>query len=168
MTDEEEIRYSYRMRGWAVLYFTFVCVLLGGVWVFLAVTEGDEFFGVHVGAPYSALAYGLCAAVTFWLGFFLIRMYKMQNKSERAIVMGPTEVVLPKALALEEIVHVPYNTIQDLDMDKASRAALSFIRIDHDGGHTRISDMGFENRADFIAVYDVLREKISAVKREAE
>ena len=152
---------SYRLRGWSVAFSVFMLSLFAGGMAFLAYSESDRFFGIEVGYPYGMLIYGACALGTLVVAVILFLRSIHQRSAEPVITVGGDQMTLPKSLVSPQTITIRYEDIELIEIEKAERTAMSFIRIRHKGGNTRISDMGFESQDDFMAVYKQLDQKLS-------
>ncbi len=156
---ENDQIFSYKLRGWAVVFTSIFLFIFAGLMIFMAIIEPDIFLGLKLASPGGTIAYGALAVLSLGLIILLIKRHSVQKGTDRVIVFGAQSITLPESLASPSLITLRYDTINKVEYETASRAAMKFIRLDHNGTHTRISDMGFEHQQDFNKVYSLLREK---------
>ena len=152
--------YPYRLQGPSVSLIGLLIAIFGGLMLFMAWSEPDRFIGLPVGSPVGALLYGALAAIAFGVIFMMARAWLSQRNGERQIIFMTDRVLLPKSPFTNQLIAIPYASIKSVRQQSASRAAMRFIVIKHDKGHTQIANFGFQTTEAFEAVFEELRKKV--------
>ncbi len=159
-TRMETHSYPYRLQGPSVSLIGLLIAVFGGLMLFMAWSEPDRFIGLSVGFPLGALLYGALAAIAFAAIFIMARAWLAQRDGERQIIFMMDRVLLPKTPFSNQLIAIPYANIKSVRQQSASRAAMRFIVIKHDKGHTQIANFGFQTTTAFEAVFEELRKRV--------
>ncbi|WP_319530500.1 hypothetical protein [uncultured Cohaesibacter sp.] len=162
MRDEGETVFPYRLQGPSTLLLTILIGIFGGLMLFMMRIEPDRFVGIYLGFPFGLLIYGALALVSLAICIRLMLAWSRQRGTDRAIFLTDTALHMPENVWSDRVVSINFRDIETIAFDNAARLPFSFIRVRCGLGNLRISDMGFETRADFLALHTAL---IAATKR---
>ena len=151
--------FPYRLQGPSLSVIGLLIGIFGFLMVFMAWLEGDRFIGMPVGYPVGGLLYLALAVMAFLAIFLMTQAWQSQRNGRREIVFDQDRLYLPKNLFSNTVISIRYISIRQVSQQSASRAAMTFIRIEHDFGITQISDLGFETSEMFEDVYRLLRKR---------
>lgn len=160
MEKTTSLSYPYRLQGPSISVIGLLIALFGFLMLFMAWREPDRFIGLPVGFPVGALLYGGLAALAVAAILVMVRAWRAQRDGHCQILFEADRVLLPKNPFSTQIIAIPYASIQRVEHQSASRAAMRFILIKHDGGQSQIADFGFETADDFEGVYQQLRARM--------
>lgn len=149
--------FSYKLRGWSAGLIGFFLLIFAGLMAFLAFEEPDRFFGAEVGNSLGAVLYSSLALATLASMFIILRRGYGHQAQVRVISFGADNVRFPNSLSANHTITLRYDEIEDVVLEQSSRTATKNILLRHGGTYTRISDMGFNDSAEFQAVYEQFR-----------
>jgi len=165
-TQFSDQEFSYKLRGWSAGLMGFFLLIFAGMMVFMALEEPNKFFGVDVGNSVGTILYGALALASLASLFVIFRRGYGHQAQIRVITFGADNVRFPKSLSANHTITLRYDEIEDVALEQSSRTATKNILLRHGGTYTRISDMGFDDSAEFQAVYEQFRSRANLAENK--